>query len=156
MESNRWASPQVYLRISASTISPLRNNTLSKQQRLAVRTPVIGWEANILSKNIERTRAKIANLSTGGAYLITEAEYQPGSTVNLGVESSQLSFWVTAVVLRNEPFGIAVRFLDLSESTRGSILEIVSRSLSGGKPERSVTRKTSVYKNMCLKFNCDL
>ena len=131
MESNRWVSHQVYLLISASTISPLRNDTLSKQQRLAVRTPVIGWEANILSKNIERTRAKIANLSTGGAYLITEAEYQPGSTVNLGVESSQLSFWVTAVVLRNEPFGIAVRFLDLSESTRGSILEIASFKVYG-------------------------
>ena len=128
---------------------------MSKQQRLAVRIPVIGWEANILSKNIERTRVKIANLSTGGAYLITEAEYQPGSEVNLGVESSQLSFWVTAVVLRNEPFGIAVRFLDLSESTRGSILEIVSRSLAGVKPERSV-RKKSVYKKNCLKFNCDL
>ena len=129
---------------------------MSKQQRLAVRTPVIGWEANILSKNIERTRVKIANLSTGGAYLITEAEYQPGSEVNVGVESSQLSFGVTAVVLRNEPFGIAVRFLDLSESTRSSILEIVSRSLAGGEPERSVTRKTSVYKKICLKFNCDL
>jgi hypothetical protein len=24
------------------------------------------------------------------------------------------------------------------------------------KPERSVTRKTSVYKKICLKFNCDL
>jgi hypothetical protein len=129
---------------------------LTKQQRLTVRVPVIGWEANILSENIERTRVKIANLSAGGAYLITEAEYQPGSKVNLGVESSQLSFWVTAVVLRNEPFGIAVRFLDLSESTRGSILEIVSRSLSGGKPERSLATKTSVYKNIALKFNCDL
>lgn len=142
--------------VFASTISPLRNNKLTKQQRLAVRIPVIGWETNILSENIERTRAKIANLSAGGAYLITEAEYQPGFTVNLGVESSQLSFWVTAVVLRNEPFGIAVRFLDLSESTRGSILKIVSRSLSGGKPERSVIRKTPVYEKICLKFNCDL
>ena len=142
--------------VFASTISPLRNNKLTKQQRLAVRIPVIGWETNILSENIERTRAKIANLSAGGAYLITEAEYQPGSTVNLGVESSQLSFWVTAVVLRNEPFGIAVRFLDLSESTRCSILEIVSRSCSGGKPERSVAKKTSVYKTTRLKFNCDL
>ena len=147
---------QVHNYVFASTISPLRNNKLTKQQRLAVRIPVIGWETNILSENIERTRAKIANLSAGGAYLITEAEYQPGSTVNLGVESSQLSFWVTAVVLRNEPFGIAVRFLDLSESTRGSILKIVSRSLSGVKPERSVTRKTPVYKKICLKFNCDL
>ena len=105
---------------------------MTKQQRLAVRIPVIGWEANILSENIERTRAKIANLSAGGAYLITEAEYQPGFTVNLGVESSQLSFWVTAVVLRNEPFGIAVCFLDLCESTRGSILDIVSRSVAAG------------------------
>jgi hypothetical protein len=111
---------------------------MSKQQRLAVRIPVIGWEANILSENIERTRAKIANLSAGGAYLITEAEYQPGSMVDLGVKSSQISFWVTAIVLRNEPLGVAVRFLDLGESTKSCILEIVSRSLSGGKPESSV------------------
>ena len=129
---------------------------MTNQRRLAVRIPVIGWEADILSKNIGPTRAKIANLSAGGAYLITEAEYQPGSTVNLGVESSQLSFWVTAVVLRNEPSGVAVRFLDLSASTKGSILEIVSRSLSGGKPARSVTSRTSVYQHICLKFNCDL
>ena len=129
---------------------------MTKQQRLAVRIPVIGWEANILSENIERTSAKIANLSAGGAYLITEAEYQPGSMVNLGVESSQISFWVTAIVLRNEPFGIAVRFLDLCESTRGSILKIVSRSLSGGKSESSAARKTSVCKTIRLKFNCDL
>jgi hypothetical protein len=119
---------------------------MTKQQRLAVRIPVIGWEANILSENIERTRAKIANLSAGGAYLITEAEYQPGSMVSLGVKSSQISFWVTAIVLRNEPFGIAVRFLDLCESTRGSILEIVSRSLSGGKPESSVAKKLRCVK----------
>jgi hypothetical protein len=129
---------------------------MTNQRRLAVRIPVIGWEADILQKNIGPTRAKIANLSAGGAYLITEAEYQPGSTVNLGVESSQLSFWVTAVVLRNEPSGVAVRFLDLSASTKGSILEIVSRSLSGGKPARSVTSRTSVYQHICLKFNCDL
>jgi hypothetical protein len=129
---------------------------MTKQQRLAVRIPVIGWKANILSENIERTRAKIANLSAGGAYLITEAEYQPGSMVNLGVESSQISFWVTAIVLRNEPFGIALRFRDLCESTRGSILEIVSRSLSAGKPKSSVAKKTSVPKTIHLKFNCDL
>lgn len=129
---------------------------MSKQQRLAVRIPVIGWEANILSENIERTRAKIANLSAGGAYLITEAEYQPGSIVNLGVKSSRISFRVTAVVLRNEPSGIAVRFLDLSGSTKGLILEIVSRSLSGGKPESSVANRTSLPNTIRLKLNCDL
>jgi hypothetical protein len=129
---------------------------MTKQQRLAVRIPVIGWEANILSENIERTRAKIANLSAGGAYLITEAEYQPGSMVSLGVKSSQISFWVTATVLRNEPLGVAVRFLDLGESTKSCILEIVSRSLSGGKPESSVANKTSLPKTIPLRLNCDL
>ena len=129
---------------------------MTKQQRLAVRIPVIGWEANILSENIERTRAKIANLSAGGAYLLTEAKYQLGSTVNVGVKSPQISFWVTAIVLRNEPSGIAVRFLDLSESTKGSILEIVSRCLSGEKPESSVANKTSLLNTIRLRLNCDL
>src|SRR5210317_901073 len=112
-------------------------------RRLAVRIPAIGWEANISSEDSENTEAKIVNLSTGGAYLMTEAEYQLDSKVNLRIKSSQMSFFVTAIVLRNDPYGIAVRFLDLSESTRSSILEIISRFLSRTKPESSVEEKTS-------------
>ena len=65
---------------------------MTKAQRLAVRIPAIGWEANITSEYSDYTRAKIANISTGGAYLITGAEYEPDSIVTVGIRSSQLSF----------------------------------------------------------------
>jgi len=115
-----------------------------KQQRLAVRIPLIGWEANITSEHLEYTRAKIANLSTGGAYLITEAEYEP------------LSFFVTAKILRNDPYGIAVRFLDLCESDRIAILKLISRFLSKIKPQSSFEEKTSVCTEGYLELSCDL
>jgi len=114
-----------------------------KAQRLAVRIPAIGWEANITSEYSDYTRAKIANISTGGAYLITEAEYKKGSIVSVGIRSAQLSFFVTAKILRNDTHGIAVCFLDLSESDRSAILEIISRFLSRRKPESSVVQRTS-------------
>ena len=125
-------------------------------RRLAVRIPAIGWEANISSGDSENTEAKIVNLSTGGAYLMTEAEYQLDSKVNLWIKSSQMSFFVTAIVLRNDPYGIAVRFLDLCEPTRCSILEIISRFLSRTKPESSVEEKTSVRTESYLELSCDL
>ena len=125
-------------------------------RRLAVRIPAIGWEANISSEDSENTEAKIVNLSTGGAYLMTEAEYQLDSKVNLRIKSSQMSFFVTAIVLRNDPHGIAVRFLDLCESTRCSIGEIISRFLSRTKPESSVEEKTSVCTEGYLELSCDL
>jgi hypothetical protein len=108
---------------------------MNKALRLAVRIPFIGWEANITSEYQEYTRAKVVNMSIGGAYLITETEYKPGSKVTLWIKSSQMSFFVTAQVLRNDPFGIAVLFLDLCESDRNSILKIISRFLSRGKPD---------------------
>jgi len=125
-------------------------------RRLAVRIPAIGWEANISSGDSENTEANIVNLSIGGAYLMTEAEYQPGSKVTVWIKSSQMSFFVTAIVLRNDPYGIAVRFLDLCESTRCSILEIISRFSSRTKPESSVEEKTSVCTEGYLEFSCDL
>ena len=67
-----------------------------------------------------------------------------------------MSFFVTAQVLRNDPFGIAVRFLDLCESTRCSILEIISRFLSRTKPESSVEEKTSVRTEGYFELSCDL
>ena len=127
-----------------------------KQQRLAVRIPLIGWEANITSQHLEYTRVKIANLSTGGAYLITEAEYETGSIVTLWIRSSQLSFFVTAEILRKDPYGIAVRFLDLCESDRIAILKIISRYLSKRKPQSSFEKKTSVCTEGYLELSCDL
>ena len=128
---------------------------MNKAQRLAVRIPVIGWEAKISSENREYTRAKIVNLSAGGAYLMTEAEYQLDSKVNLRIKSPQMSFFVTAIVVRNDPLGIAVRFLDLCESTKSSILEIVSRFLSRRKSESSVAEKTSLCTESHLELNCN-
>jgi hypothetical protein len=129
---------------------------MNKAQRLAVRIPAIGWEANITSEYQEYTRAKVVNMSVGGAYLITETEYQPGSKVTLWIKSSQMSFFVTAIVLRNHPFGIAVRFLDLCESDRNSILEIITRFLSRGKPDTLVIEETPVCAESHLELNCNL
>ena len=129
---------------------------MTTAQRLAVRIPLIGWEANISSEQLDYTSAKIANLSTGGAYLITEAEYEPDSIVTLWIRSSQLSFFVTAEILRNDPYGIAVRFLDLRESDRIGILEIISRFLSKTKPQSSFEEKTSFCTEGYLQFTCDL
>ena len=125
-------------------------------RRLAVRIPAIGWEANIFSGDSENTEVKIVNLSTGGAYLMTETEYQLDAKVNLWIKSSQMSFFVTAIVLRNDPYGIAVRFLDLCESSRCSILEIISQFLSRTKPESSVEEKSSVCTEGYLELSCDL
>jgi hypothetical protein len=129
---------------------------MNKAQRLAVRIPAIGWEANITSEYQEYTRAKVVNMSIGGAYLITETEYKPGSKVTLWIKSSQMSFFVTAIVLRNHPFGIAVRFLDLCESDRNSILEIITRFLSRRKPETLVVEETPVGAESHLELNCNL
>ena len=125
-------------------------------RRLRVSIPFMGWQANITSENLEYTRAKIANLSTGGAYLVTEAEYEPGSIVTLWIRSSQHSFFVTAEILRNDPYGIAVRFLDLCESDRIAILNIISRLLSKMKSQSSVEEKTPVCTEDYLELSCDL
>jgi hypothetical protein len=129
---------------------------MHKMGRLAVRIPFVGWEAHISSERLEETRAKIANMSTGGAYLITEVEYEPGSIVTLWVRSSQMSFFLTAQVLRNDPFGVAVCFLDLCESTRTSIMAIITRFLSRRQPERIAVEKTPVVSESHLEFNCNL
>ena len=129
---------------------------MNKAQRLAVRIPFIGWQADISSESLEHTGVKVANMSTGGAYLITEAKYQPGSRFTLRIKSSQMSFFVTAQVLRNDPFGIAVRFLNLCESDRNSILEIISRFLSRRKPETLVVEEIPVCAESHLELNCNL
>ena len=123
---------------------------------LAVRIRPIGWEAKISLEDNRNTQAKIVNLRTGGAYLMTEAEYQLDSKVTLWIKSSQMSFFVTAIVLRNDPYGIAVRFLDLCESSRCSILAMISQFLSRTKPESVVEEKTSVCTESYLELSCDL
>jgi hypothetical protein len=127
-----------------------------RTKRLAVRIPAVGWKANISLGESENIEAKIVNLSAGGAYLMTEAEYQLDSKVNLWIKSPQMSFFVTAIVLRNDPYGIAVRFLDLCESSRCSILQIISQFLSRTKPESSVEEKTPVCTEGYLELSCDL
>ena len=88
--------------------------------------------------------------------MIAEAEYQPGSKVILWIKSSQMSFFITAIVLRSDPYGIAVHFLDLCESSRCFILETISRFLSRRKPESFVEEKTSVCTEVYLELSCDL
>jgi len=68
---------------------------------------------------------------------------------------AKTSFFVTAIVVRNDPLGIAVRFLDLCESTKSSIGEIVSRFLSRRKSESSVAEKTSLCTESHLELNCN-
>jgi hypothetical protein len=123
-------------------------------RRLAVRITFIGWEANITSEHLEYTWAKVANMSTGGAYLITEVEYKPGSIITLWVKSSQLSFFVTAQVLRNDPFGIAVCFLDLCDSVRCSILEIITQFLAKKSVKNLIAEEASADAENHLKTNC--
>ena len=126
-------------------------------RRLGVRIPFIGWQANITSEKLEYTRAKIANMSTGGAYLITEAAHEPGSIVTLWIRSSQLSFFVTAEILRKDRYGIAVRFLDLCESDRISILEIITCFMSRGKSKRvAAVERPVVCAESHSKLSCDL
>ena len=126
------------------------------ERRLAVRIPFIGWEADITSEYQEHTRTKVVNMGIGGAYLMTEAEYKPGSIVTLWIKSAQMSFFVTAIVVRNYPFGTAVRFLDLCESDKNSILEIITRFLSRGKPDTLVVGETPVCAESYLGLNCNL
>ena len=129
---------------------------MNRARRGAIRIPFVGWEADITSEYQEHTSTKVVNMGIGGAYLMTEAEYKPGSVVTLWIKSAHMSFFVTAQVLRNDPFGIAVCFLDLCESDRNSILEIITRFLSRGKPDTFVVGETSVCTESHLELNCNL
>jgi len=129
---------------------------MTRAQRLAVRIPIMGWEANITSEYSDHTRAKVANVSTGGAYLLGEAEYEPGSIVTLWLRSSQRSFFVTAKILRNDSYGVAVRFLDLCESGKSAILQIISQLQAKRKTESSVEVKTSVCTESHVQLGFDV
>ncbi|MFX0067287.1 MAG: PilZ domain-containing protein, partial [Candidatus Hermodarchaeota archaeon] len=93
---------------------------IDKVRRLSVRVPAIGWEVLIATESSERIKARIGNISADGAYLITKEQYQPNSKIILSIKSSLIRFSSTALVVRNDPYGIAVRFLNHTEATRRS------------------------------------
>jgi hypothetical protein len=93
---------------------------------------------------LKDTRAKIGNVSADGTYLITREHYQPASTVHLSIKSPVISFSVTGIVVRNDPYGVAIRFLDHSASTRNSLLTTISKLLSEKRLNRSGAKKTPV------------
>ena len=117
-----------------------------KARRLSVRVPTIGWDAYVSTEKLRNTRAKVGNVSADGAYLITEAQYQPDSKVKLSIRSPLICFTVTGRVVRNDPFGIAVRFLDHSQSTRSSLLKVISKILAEKRPMRSMAVETPVHR----------
>ena len=92
-------------------------------------------------------------MSTGGAYLMTEAEYKPGSIVTLWIKSAQMSFFVTAQLLRNDPFGIAVCFLDLCDSVRCSIMQIITQFLANGSAGNLIVEETQADAENNLRAN---
>ena len=93
----------------------------NKVRRLSVRVPAIGWEAYISNTRSKNTRAKISNVSADGAYLITKEQYELESRVRLSIKSPLISFSVTGLVVRRDPYGLGVRFLDNCESTSPDI-----------------------------------
>ena len=129
---------------------------MNKARRLSVRVQAIGWEVYVSTDQSDCTRTKIANLSADGAYLITKNQYQPGTQITLTVKSALLCFSASGLVLRSDSHGIAVRFLDLSESARNSILNIISRFLLGQRQKGAFCRATRVCNEGQLKFNFDL
>ena len=128
---------------------------LNKARRLSLRIPVTGWEAYISTKALKHTRAKIGNVSADGAYLITREQYRPASTVNLSIKSPLISFSVTGMVVRNDPYGVAVRFLDHSTSTRNSLLRIISTLLAVKRANPSVLKETPIGGKGKPKLNVD-
>jgi hypothetical protein len=128
---------------------------LNKARRLSLRVPVIGWEAYVSTNSSENTRAKIANVSADGAYLITREHYQPASTVALSIKSPIISFSVTGMVVRNDPYGVAVRFLDHSKSTRNSLLRIISKLLAEKRSIPSGLKEAPIRSKSQPKLNVD-
>jgi hypothetical protein len=116
----------------------------NKARRLSVRVPAIGWEACISNAGLKKANAKISNFSADGAYLITKEQYEPESKVSLWIKSPLICFSVTGLVVRKDRFGLAVRFLDHSKSTRSSLLEITSKFLAQKKSEPSFLGETPV------------
>jgi hypothetical protein len=125
----------------------------NRARRLSVRVPAIGWEARISNERLKNTRAKISNFSADGAYLITKEQYEPESEVTLSIRSPLICFSVTGLVVRRDPYGLAVRFLDHSESTRNSLLGIISKFLAEKRAQRSFAEEPLVCRASKPKGN---
>jgi hypothetical protein len=128
----------------------------NKARRLSVRVPAIGWEAHISNEKAKKSTAKICNVSADGAYLITTEQYEPASRLALSITSPLISFSVTGLVVRKDPFGLAVRFLDHSESIRSSLLNIISSFLAEKRSKASFVAETPVYCESQPKGTVDL
>ena len=127
---------------------------MNKATRLPVGIPALGWEVYVSTEQSGHTRAKIANISADGAFLITKGHFEPGSEVTLTVKSVLICFAVTGLVLRNDLYGITIRFLDLNEFTRNSILNLISRFLLRRWPEDPFSEEASLFHES--QVNCDI
>jgi hypothetical protein len=125
----------------------------NKARRLSVRLPAIGREAYIANERLKHTRAKISNFSADGAYLITKEQYEPQSRLSLSIKSPLICFSVTGLVVRRDPYGLAVRFLDHSESTRSSLLRIVSKFLAEKGAQKFIAEETLICRESKAKSN---
>jgi hypothetical protein len=128
----------------------------NKARRLSVRVPAIGWEACISNEGLKKTTAKMSNVSADGAYLITKEQYELESRVTLSIKSPLICFSVTGLVVRKDRFGLAVRFLDHSESTRSSLLSIISKFLAEKRSKLSLVGETPVCRESQPRRNFDL
>lgn len=120
-----------------------------------MRVPAIGWEACIWNERLKKTTAKISNVSADGAYLITKEPYEPYSRVTLSIKSPLIRFSVTGLVVRKDPFGLAVRFLDQSASTRSSLLSIISKFLAEKNSKPIFVTETPLFRESQPKRNVD-
>ena len=125
----------------------------NKPKRLSVRIPAIGWEAYISNETSKNTRAKISNFSADGAYLITKEPYELESRVRLSIKSPVISFSDTGLVVRRDPYGLGVRFLDHSESTRSSLLSIISKFLAEKKAQGQLAEEIPLCRESKQKNN---
>jgi len=125
-----------------------------------VRVPARGWEACISNERLKKTTAKISNVSADGAYLITKEQYEPESRVTLSIKSPLICFSVTGLVVRKDPLGLAVRFIDHSDFTRSSLLSIISKFLAEKRSrpsfvgEAPVCRESKPNRNFDLEQEC--
>ena len=103
---------------------------MNDRRLLAVRIPVLGWEADISAEGCQRINTKILNIGIDGVYLMTRHEFQPGSTIAMLVKSSKFSFYATAMIVRKDSRGVEVSFIDLNEFSRAFMLNMVSRFFS--------------------------
>jgi hypothetical protein len=128
----------------------------NKARRLSVRVSAEGWEARISNQNAQRTKAEICNISADGAYLITKEKYEVDSRVTLWITSPLISFSVTALVVRKDASGLAVRFLDQSTSTRSSLLSIVTKFLAEKRLKHSLKTEIALCRESQPRLTIDL